>query len=354
MTTSLTPDEILEKLSCYFDSKHNFCTDKNVRSLYQLKRRFRILDKYERKKQRVEQSVLIYTTSRDEKLYYTCDGKSYGGTDGRQYPYIETHIIDQGGNKISFITTEDIWNMFYVLSEKDMSLVACVALVFYHLQYNEAYKNHRVVFENEGKGPFEFWWRLPCFDDNVISSLNEMIGDITIGKCSSISFEAFIYYCELEADRHVLLPHDSRYEYDKRQETFKIIIWIAAYYMGAISYGKLLDYFKDFLPGTLGITRELISATTKGATHDAAIDIKHALEKEGIEFLEKSIMKVGRVRIVYLLCIPKAKFFVVRGGLKDYETRELKDTDWKTIDISEITDACSFNRCLQSIRSRVR
>ena len=320
-----------------------------------LKDQIIILDTEEGLNEHSEQSICIYTTSRGEKLVYYWDGRGYIDDSGRQLPYVWTRVIDQNGDEIMPISIKEIWDMFYELSEKDTSLVACVALVYYHLQQKKELKNYKTVLTKDINGCSDLRWRLPRFDDDIIRSLNEMIGDISIGNRGSISFEGFIYYWELEFIRESALPQKEKFVFhDKRLEMFKTIIWLAGYYMGAISYGDLLYYIKDWLPGTMGVDVKLISAATKGSVHYALTDLKQALKEEGIEFLEKSSMMVGRVYISYLICIPKAKVIVLQNCLADYKKRRLEKTEWRTISIKEIRDLDSFNRLLQFIKSSIR
>lgn len=352
----MTPDAILERLACFYNVEHRSFANENAKPMKELMDRFVIYDKSERSYEHPEQRVHVYTTSKGEELSCCCNGQSFIDEVGRSVPYTQTCLTDQNGNEIKYINITDIWNMFYELSEKDMALIACVALVFYHLQLEKEYRSLKQIYINDGSGRPDILWSLPRFDDDIIISLNELIGGISVGRRSiSISFEAFIYYCELEFSRKAVLPQETRNVYrNKRQEIFKIIIWIAGYYMGFISYGDLLAYIKDCLPGTMGVTGELISGVTKGAVHIAITDLKQALKEEGIEFLERSSMKVGRGYISYLICIPRAKIIVTRDRLPDHKMRMLTNTEWRTVSINEIDDFASFNKTLRFIRSSIR
>lgn len=352
----MTPDAILKRLSCFFNEEYRSFSGENADSMSHLMDQFVIYDRKEKVYDHPEQSVCLYTTSKGEKISYCCNGRSYHEADGRYLPIIRTCVTDQNGSEIDFINIRDIWNMFYGLSEKDISLVACVALVYYHLQLkDDHFKSYKQVSISDINGVLDIPWVLPQFDDDIILSLNEMIGDISVGRHGSISFEAFIYYWELEFSRQATLRQASRYEYhDKRLELFKTMIWIAGYYMGTVSYGDLLFLIKEGLPGIIGITPELLSIVTKGAVHDAETEIKKILMDEGIEFLKRSSMMIGRGRVSYLICIPGAKVFLLRKRLSAYEERMLEETDWRAVSLSEIKDRASFDRILQFIRSNIR
>ena len=352
----MTPDEILKRLSCYYNEEFRSFSGENENAMYRIIDRFELSGKEKDAKRYYNQSVSIYTTSRGEKLTYFCNGHGYYDLDGRCGPCVWTYLTDINGDEISHISIRDIWNMFYELSEKDISLVACVVLVYYHLQLKDNFfKSYKRVSISDINGDLDISWLLPRFDDDIISSLNEMIGEISVGHQGSISFEAFIYYWELELSRRATLPQSSRYQYhDERLELFKTVFWIAGYFMGTISYGDLLLYIKDYLPGQMGVSPELLSVVTKGAVHDIEAELTRVFVDEDIEFLKRSSMRVGQIRISYLICIPGAKLFLLDKHLAAYEGRMLEETDWRALSLSEIKDRASFDSLLQFIRSNIR
>lgn len=363
ITPTLTPDEVLNRLFSYYDlPDYALRTDhQNHKSMRELMTHFRAYDSKGRRLRKEDDYLCMHKTPIGEKIIFGYDGRELIDLEGRGTYVPSPSVICQDKSKINEITIKDIWDLIYRASEIDMALVACIVLVFFHLRYETHHKNTvtklyvgDVILEDEK----DYFWNLPCFDDEIMDAFNTLIGDIIIGDFGQISFEAFIYYWELEfiiTEYAFRLPIENRaahLKYRKRIRVFDQVVAIAEYFMGIKSYGEILEIIdKGDVERKNKFTR--ISAVTKGAVHSKVKDLFDALKESGVTYIESARVATQDGSVLTIAAIPDARI-VVPWNEHPEKIKLFKDNGWEVVLMSDIHDQRSLEEKVQFIRSNIR
>ena len=316
----LSAEEILSRLSCFEGVKGLAYNKEAIERI--LNESFAHRLNWPR-----ERHACLCITSNKEKVEFIYSRNDFSNSLGEIKRYLSPCIINQSGHVVKKIKIKDIWNLMDELADKDPELVACVALVFYHLM-NKTYHKKSIIplgdkswNAKDRKNNDADLLRMPVFPKDIMRSLNELVGDVILDNDVTVSFEAFVYYWELCFLKDEYLLSCFHLSYDKtREKICNLMIYIADYFMGHLSHGDLLEMFAD---GTLEkeCRYDEISIATKGAVHDARTDLVGILKKEEIEFIEYYRLVIGDKPIKTALSIPAANVHVLS---KRYMSKEMK------------------------------
>ena len=348
----MSANDILERLSCFRGAK-GYAYNKNAVECL-LKERYggRLPNRGR------EESVPLYTTSDGETVDYVYKGHYFNNRPNEIKNHLLVCIKDKDGNTVKKIGVKEIWNLLSKVADKDPALVACVALVFYHLM-NKTYHTrfNRLLADNnwninERQLSEEKLLKIPVFPNDIIHALNGLVGYVEMADDVSISFEAFTIFWELcfIKDEYIISSFHSGADFT-RKKICNLVIHVADYFMGLISYGDLLEMLAD---DTMERDCQYyeIAVATKGAVRSAEEDLIKALKKEDIDYIENCRLTIGDREIRAFLAIPSANIYVLSSSVisktKGVE-RYYHDTGNRVFLLSGVYNRESFDDMLSRI-----
>ena len=297
--------------------------------------------KYEEK----EESLLVYTTSANEKILIQFPGKeSERKKNDQKYPYdFRPKIIDADGSMLPDMAFEDMWYIVDVINEFYKNVMTILPLIFFRMgrmvDHELDTRKLKKYLNNGEKEEIELCMWYLNMDKECMHYLNEKIEKIKIFEKYNISFEAFIYFFEM-----ILQNEDSKYFYKKhnltsgRINTGDSMLLLSAYYNGLISIPTLLQrYVKGKGIGT--ITKDEICNVTdnKVMFYDKKEIIFDFLNEHEIEYKRNSYKSIQRqtIRMVIKDDMNKNGFVTSKKLDKTTAYKLFEENGWNIIDLEK-------------------
>lgn len=197
-----------------------------------------------------EKRILLYTTTKGEKIYFQYPGmesvrkNNKFPNDGRPI------IVKSDGEQLSDMAFKEIWDILYEIKDNQKKDLKYVASIFVRMAYMIDYKKFKDSVECETlchdkivkKETIDFCWNKLYFDTDVIEKLNDMFD-----KTGDISFEAYLYYNDL-----LMQNEDCKYNYLKKDKwDFKVgrvntsltHLKVISFLLGETNLSNLLNVF---------------------------------------------------------------------------------------------------------------
>lgn len=312
-----------------------------------------------------EEMVVLYTTSLNEKIGYLLSGEhvdnpAFSKTYHEVYEF-SPRIVSSDGTMLRALSYEDIWDFYYQISETDVGLVPIVATLFFYLgrllsrAYTEQECECKVSARRPNQPPKQesasINWEKFSVDTAALSALNAMIGEVSISEDTAISFEAFLYYWDLQflKDDYLALRLE-RAHVPRRIAISDMAILYADYYLGGISTGQLLRRISSGASSVNATPEEIeLSTATAIEVSDRVRDLHDFMSKEGIAFKRGVQVKFDGEKYRAIFQIPKGKVYIFRWldeGLK----KTCRSAGWHAFSAFQLDDDDCYEQIIEMIR----
>lgn len=311
--------------------------------------------------------VVLYKTSAGECVAYQLSGKPIYTRDKRSSTPFNYHglhefspcIITADGIVLRELNFEDIWNLFSRLTEVDNYLVFCVAALFFKVGRLYAhipvetnleciYFDRRQNEEHTHKAASFSKLEIEC---DVLSTLDDLIGEISIDADYAISFEAFLYFWELQFMKEdICANYLERSREPRRIATSNVVLLYANYFSGQLSTGKLLQRV-SLSCGNLILAPDEVSAATKNAIQisDRTHDLFEFIQANGIQVFQSVKLNINGKVCNTIFQIPAAQIYIVRF-LSPEMGNYFQAINWKVYTVHQLEEPTIFADIIKSLK----
>lgn len=371
----MNSQDILKRLSCHYPLSTSPITNRHFRDNAVNIGRFieyensSTFHSYPRRAGRTERElVVLYETVSGERIGYQFTGQ-YVHEEYSRPVYSSNHrnmyefspcIMAANGTVLRELTSEDIWNLFTRLSEVDDYLIPVIATLFFKLGrlYSHVHVKQDcecILFErrrNEEHTYKSLEWSKLEIDGAILSSLNELIGEIPVDTDYAISFEAFLYFWELQYIKEDIISYTrERLREPRRISLSNMVLLYANFFYGSLSTGQLLQQVSSGW-AKLVLPPEEVSLATRNAIQmsDRVRDLFEFMKAEGIQVNQRIKLDIGGKEYGAIFQIPAARIYIVRflpPEVDDY----FQQIHWKAYTAQQLEDTTIFENIKRILKN---
>lgn len=371
----MNSQDILKQLSCHYPLSTSPITYRNHKDNVVHVGHFieyeniSTFHSYPRRAGRTERElVVLYKTASGERIGYQFSGQRVYEEDSRPV-HSSSHrnmyefspcILTGDGTILRELTSEDIWNLFTRLSEVDDYVIPVIATLFFKLGrlYSHIHVKQDcecILFErrhNEEHTYKSLEWSKLEIERAILSSLNELIGYISIDTDYAISFEAFLYFWELQYIKEDIISYTrERFREPRRISLSNMVLLYANFFYGNLSIGKLLQQVSSVW-AKLVLTPDEVSLATTNAIQmsDRVRDLFEFMKTEGIQVNQRIRLNIAGKEYGTIFQIPAARIYIVRflpPEMADY----FQQTHWNAYTAQQLEDAMIFENIKRILKN---